>query len=219
MDIAKRAVTGTYRPWSEGTPLNELQRDKYMSVCSNRLQLKEKLDELDGLLTGLDDLQKLSLIFNMVTTGVTYDLRAGHMGTWHLLRTRRGVCDDISEAMVVLAGHCCHDSAIYRIVGWQRGDACGHGWNVVELNTPQGRGVWFLDATGDLGGYWRHFLIGTKTLDSAGVRWSGTRFPEIDETDSKFKPYRNAEKEKELAAWLASMAGNVSTPDKYRQKH
>ena len=206
MDIAKRAVTGTYRPQGVGTPLNELQRDKFMSVCPNRYGLREKLDELDRLLDGLDDLQRLSLIYRMITTGVTYDKSNGHKGTWHLLKSRRGVCDDISEAMVMLAGHCCHDSAVYRIVGWYRGDDAGHGWNVVKLNTPQGRGVWFLDATSDLGGRWDHFLVGAKRLDDEGARWSGTRFPEINEEDSGFRPYRDPAREKALADWLKSVA-------------
>ena len=218
MDIAKRAVTGTYRPQGVGTPLNELQRDKFMSVCPNRYGLREKLDELDRLLDGLDDLQRLSLIYRMITTGVTYDKSNGHKGTWHLLKSRRGVCDDISEAMVMLAGHCCHDSAVYRIVGWQKGDAYGHGWNVVEVTTPTGRGVWFLDATSDLGGHWSCFLRGAKAFGELGVKWNGSRFPQINEEDCGFRPYRNPLKEKELAAWFAGAAERIVPPRDRRHR-
>lgn len=185
--------------------------DRFCKMCalSQERALREVLEELDALLAGLDDLQKLSLIYQLLTDTVTYDCDFRN-NAYGVLRSRRGACDDISQALVVMAGYCCHDSGVFRIIGKCSGPGGGHAWNIVALSTPRGRGVWFLDPTFDLGEKkWNYFLVGGKKLRDEGRKWFPDRFPPVSETDSPLKRYRDPVKEKALLAWFAGLEARM----------
>lgn len=192
-------------------PMDVIQKEKLLRRLSPFVWSKTQdvISELRGMLEGYTDYQRLCLLYRMVTENVKYDhsFKASAYTYLAVLQRRVGVCNGIASLLFLLCGECLDNTRCYHIhgnIGFDP-EKHGHAWNMIELDTPGGRNIYFMDATWDLGGKkWDWFLVGDEKMRKGRI-WESDRIPVAREQDYRGKVFKDEKKSAELSAWITRL--------------